>query len=102
MRGILKPLSLAPEYASLEQGLANNYKQQLVYGLSGSRLSYLFAALAETAAPYPVLIITPGEREANVLADELAFFLPGLTVRLFPVWRLPPYQILAHSKEVAA
>lgn len=102
MRGILKPLSLAPEYASLEQGLAKNYKQQLVYGLSGSRLSYLFAALAETAAPYPVLIITPGEREANVLADELAFFLPGLTVRLFPVWQLPPYQILAHSKEVAA
>ncbi|MDD4334071.1 MAG: transcription-repair coupling factor [Desulfotomaculaceae bacterium] len=102
MRGILKPLSLAAEYTSLEQGLAKNYKQQLVYGLSGSGLSYLFAALAETAAPYPVLIITPGEREANALADELAFFLSGLTVRLFPVWQLPPYQILAQSKEVAA
>lgn len=102
MHGILKPLSLAQEFISLEQGLAKNYKQQMVYGLSGSQLSYLFAGLAETAASYPVLIIAPGEREANVLADELAGFLPGLAVRLFPVWQLPPYQVLAHSKEVAA
>ena len=80
MRGLLKPLSLTPEYAGLEQGLAKNYKQQLVYGLSGSRLSYLFVALAETVNPLPVLIVTPGEGEAHDLADELAFFLPGLTV----------------------
>jgi transcription-repair coupling factor (superfamily II helicase) len=102
MRGLLKPLGLAPEFISLEQGLAKNYKQQVVYGLSGSQLSYLFAGLAESAAPYPVLIITPGEREADVLADELAGFLPGLAVRIFPIWQLPPYQILAHSKEIAA
>lgn len=102
MRGILKPLSSAQEFISLEQGLAKNYKQQLVYGLSGSQLSFLFAGLAEAAAPYPVLIITPGEREANIMAEELAVFLPGLPVRLFPVWQLPPYHILAHSKEVAA
>ncbi|MDD4766579.1 MAG: transcription-repair coupling factor [Desulfotomaculaceae bacterium] len=102
MRGILKPLSLAPEYTSLEQGLTNNYKQQLVYGLAGSQLSYVLAGLAETVAPAPVLMIAPGEREASALADELAFFLPGLPVRLFPVWQLPPYQILAQSKDVAA
>lgn len=102
MRGILKPLSSAQEFISLEQGLAKNYKQQLVYGLSGSQLSFLFAGMAEAAAPYPVLIITPGEREANIMAEELAVFLPGLSVRLFPVWQLPPYHILAHSKEVAA
>ncbi len=102
MHGILKLLSLAPEFTSLEQGLAKNYKQQLVYGLSGSQLGYLLAGLTETVAPQPVLIITPGEREANTLADELAFFLPGRPVRLFPVWQLPPCQILAHSKEVAA
>ncbi len=102
MRGVLKPLSLAREFISLEQGLAKNFKQQLVYGLSGSQLSYLFAGLAVSAAPCPVLIITPGEREANVLAEELAVFLPGQAVRIFPVWQLPPYQVLAHSKEVAA
>lgn len=102
MRGLLKPLSLTPEYAGLERGLAKKYKQQLVYGLSGPRLSYLFAALVETVNPHPVLIVTPGEGEAHDLADELAFFLPGLTVRIFPVWQLPPYQIIAHSKEIAA
>jgi transcription-repair coupling factor (superfamily II helicase) len=102
MRGILKPLGRAQEFISLEQGLAKNNKQQMVYGLSGSQLSYLFAGLAEKAAPHPVLIVTPGEREANILADELAGFLPGLAVRLFPVWQLPPYQIFAQSKEVVA
>jgi transcription-repair coupling factor (superfamily II helicase) len=51
MRGVLKPLSLAREFISLEQGLAKNFKQQLVYGLSGSQLSYLFAGLAVSAAP---------------------------------------------------
>ncbi len=102
MRGILKPLGLAEEFISLEQGLAKNYKQQMVYGLSGAQVSYLFAGLTEKAGPQPVLIVAPGEREANVLADELTGFLPGLTVRLFPSWQLPPYQILAHSKEVIA
>lgn len=102
MRGILKPLGQAQEFISLEQGLAKNYKQQMVYGLSGAQISYLFAGLTEKADPQPVLIVAPGEREANVLADELTGFLPGLNVRLFPSWQLPPYQIFAHSKEVVA
>jgi len=98
----LKPLQSATEFESLEIGLKKSCRQQLVFGLSGSQRSYLFAGLAEKVAELPVLVITPGEREAALLAEELSALLPGVPVRLFPVWQLLPYQILAHSKEMVA
>jgi len=102
MRGILKPLQSADEFKGLVRGLEKDFKQQMVYGLSGSQRSYLFAGLVEEAAPLPVLVVTPGEREAGALADELVDLLPGVAVKQFPVWQLLPYQVLAHSKEVVA
>ncbi|NLI12833.1 transcription-repair coupling factor [Pelotomaculum propionicicum] len=102
MRGILKPLQAAAEFQSLRKGLEKNYKQQMIFGLAGSQRSYLFAGVAELTPQFPVLIVTPGEREASILAEEMAGLLPGEVIRLFPVWRVPPYQILAHSKEVEA
>lgn len=102
MRGILKPLQFSTEFETLVRGLENKLGQQVVFGLSGSQLSYLFAGLTEKTAPLPVLAVVPGEREAGILVDELSALMPGVPVRLFPVWQLLPYQVLAQSKEVMA
>ena len=102
MRGILKPLQSAAEFQSLARGLENNYPYQVVTGLSGSQRSYLLAGLAEEVSPLPLLIVTPGEREAGTMVEELMELLPGAAVRQFPVLQLLPYQVLAQSKEVVS
>ncbi|OPY58863.1 MAG: Transcription-repair-coupling factor [Pelotomaculum sp. PtaU1.Bin035] len=102
MRGILKPLQNSAEFSSLILGIEKKLKQQLLIGLAGAQRSYLLAGLAGEIAPLPMLVITPGEREAGILADELAGILPGLLARQFPVWQLLPHHVLAQSKEVAA
>ena len=102
MRGLLKPLLYAPGLQSLARGLENDYTRQQVTGLSGSLKSCLLAGLAEVVKPLPLLVVTPGEREAGVITEELMEFLPGVAVRQFPVLQLLPYQVLAQSKELAA
>jgi len=101
MRGLLKPLEAAPEFGSLVQGLAKKFKQQMVFGLSGSQRSYLIAGLAAKVKS-PVLIVTTGEQEALALDEDLKSLLPGMTVCHFPVLQLQPYHVLARSREVAA
>ncbi|MCL6639004.1 MAG: transcription-repair coupling factor [Firmicutes bacterium] len=101
MRGILKPLLSAPEFGTLARELDNN-NRALVTGLSGTQAACVTAGLCEAAAPRPVLVVAAGEAEAGRLADDLSALLPGVPVRLFPVWQLLPYQVLAHGKEVLA
>ncbi|SHF39204.1 transcription-repair coupling factor [Desulforamulus putei DSM 12395] len=100
MKGLLRPLESTIEYQNLLQGLQKGFTQQMVFGLSGSQRSYLFAGLAEAGGP--VLVVTPGEAEAGVLVDDLTSLLPEMQVQLFPAWQLLPYQVLAHSNEVLA
>lgn len=100
MKGLLKPLEATIEYQHLLQGLEKGFRQQMVFGLAGSQRSYLFAGLAHTRRS--VLVVAPGETEAAALADDLTSLLPDLSVQLFPVWQMLPYQVLAHSNEVLA
>ncbi|RYD06253.1 hypothetical protein N752_05010 [Desulforamulus aquiferis] len=93
MKGLLRPLEPTIEYQNILQGLKRGFTQQLVFGLSGSQRSYLFAGLSHTGKA--VLAITPGETEAGTLADDLASLLPHLEVKYFPVWQMLPYQVLA-------
>jgi len=102
MRGIIKPLQAAAEFGSLVRGLEKDFTRQMVFGLSGSQRSLLFAGLTGVVAPLPALAVTPGEREAGQLVDELTGLLPGVAVKLFPVWQILRCHVLAHSKEVAA
>ena len=81
------------------QGLENNYTRQLVTGRSLK--SYLLAGLAEKVVR-ALLVVTPGERDAGIIAEELIELLPGIAVRQFPVLQLLPYQVLAQSKELVA
>lgn len=101
MRGILAPLKRMKEFEGLSRGISRNFRQQLVFGLSGAQRAYLAAGITETLRS-PVLIITPGEQEAGVLADDLSSLLPGVPVYHFPVLQLLPYQVLAHGREVVA
>ena len=102
MRGILKPLQSAPGFQSLVRGLKINYTHQLVTGLSGSLRGYLLAGLAVEVKPLPLLVVTPGEKDAGTIAEDLMEFLPGIAIRQFPVLELLPYQVLAQSKELVA
>ncbi|KJS15060.1 MAG: transcription-repair coupling factor [Peptococcaceae bacterium BRH_c4b] len=101
MRGLLAPLKNMKEFQSLCRGLGRGHKQQLVFGLAGSQRAYLAAGIAESCAS-PVLIVTAGEQEAGLLADDLSALLSGARVFHFPVLQLLPYQVLAHGREVLA
>ncbi|AEG13819.1 transcription-repair coupling factor [Desulfofundulus kuznetsovii DSM 6115] len=101
MRALLEPLQKSSEFKTLLAAVSRQAGQHLVFGLSGAQRSVVAAGLID-ALGGPVLIITPGDSEASVLADDLTSLLPGIPVYLFPVWELLPYQVLAHGKEVLA
>ena len=103
MQELLDCLQRSAEFENIIQGLAKGLRQQLISGISGSQRGYLLAALAAHLYPAStILIITPGEREAGDLAEELLWYLPGARVKLFPVKEGAPAQILAQSKEIPA
>ncbi|MFW3170528.1 transcription-repair coupling factor [Geodermatophilus sp. CPCC 206100] len=43
----------------------------------------------------PVLVVTTGERDADVVADQLRCFLPGRRVETFPAWETLPHERLS-------
>src|SRR4051794_41772086 len=55
------------------------------------------AALAaeQGGAGVPVLVVTAGERDADVVADQLRCFLPGRRVETFPAWETLPHERLS-------
>lgn len=99
MRGILATLRKTKEFQGLCRGLDKDFRQQMVVGLSGSQRSFLAAGIIEYSRS-PVLVVTSGEQDAGVLADDLAALLSGVQVHHFPVHQLLPYQVLAHGREV--
>lgn len=101
MRGLLAPLVKTQEFRILCQGLDKKYNIQQVFGLSGSLRSYTLAGLTEYTGG-SALIITGGEQDAAVMAEDLAALLPGTRVLHFPVQALLPYQVLAQNRDIAA
>lgn len=98
---VLDLLHQAPEYASLLDGLKKDWKEQTVYGLSGSLKSYLAAALrGETGRP--CLMVTSTIQQAEKLRDDLATWLPTQETLLFPPMEYLPFEVVAHSPEVIA
>ena len=101
MRGMLKPLQSAPGF----KAWSGAGKQ--LYAPVGDR-SFRFpeelpaGRVGRKVKPLPLLVVTPGERDAGIIAEELIELLPGIAVRQFPVLQLLPYQVLAQSKELVA
>ncbi|MGY1699100.1 transcription-repair coupling factor [Geodermatophilus sp. SYSU D00766] len=52
-------------------------------------------AAAEPGADVPVLLVTTGERDADVAADLLRCFLPDRRVETFPAWETLPHERLS-------
>ena len=103
MQGLLSYLQRSAEFKKIKRGLEKGLPQQLITGLAGSQRAYWLAALANQLLPATsLLIVTPGEREAGDLAEEIAGFWPGAPVKLFPVLGSEPITILAQSQEVPA
>ena len=101
MKGLLQPLLGTPELKSLCGGLDRGYDQQIVFGLSGSALSYVIGGLV-SACRCTVLVVTPGDAECISMAEELGLLLSGTKVYPFPAWPLLPGHVLARDQEIPA
>jgi transcription-repair coupling factor (superfamily II helicase) len=99
MRGLTELLLEAPALKALVCGL-KRYDRQHVHGVGGGHQALVCAALGRDDRP--VLVVTPGEREAAVFAENLATLLPERGVFLFPAWEILPGRVLAYSKHIGA
>jgi transcription-repair coupling factor (superfamily II helicase) len=97
MQGLAEFLAKTPALRGVVSGL-RRYGVQQVYGVGGGHQALVCAALGQRQRP--LLIVTPGEREAMVLAENLATLLPGRGCFLFPAWEILPVQVLACSKHI--
>ena len=62
---------------------------------------FLLAGLA-VALDAPVMVVTPGPREAEELASEIGAYLGPAAVALLPAWDALPYEGMDPAPEVAA
>src|SRR3990170_4774764 len=86
-----------PFYKSLLESINKGVKKTAVTGAVGSFPSALIANLKrDTDGPF--LIVTPLPEEAERLAEDISFFLPG-SVHLFPSWETLPFDKVSPSLE---
>lgn len=97
---VLDLLHLAPEFHALLDGLKKGYREQMIYGLSGSMKSFLAAGLRRETGR-PLLIITANIQQAERFREDITTWLPGQDVVLFPPMEYLPFEVVAHSPEVA-
>src|SRR4030067_872701 len=86
-----------PFYYSLLESINKGVKKTAVTGAVGSFLSALIANLKRDKDG-PFLIVTPLPEEAERLAEDISFFLPG-SVHLFPSWETLPFDKVLPSLE---
>jgi len=101
MKGLLHPLKETAEFQSLSRGLERQLREQMVFGLTGSQLSYVLSGLISSTVG-PVLVVTPGDVESIGLIDELTVLLPDVKLYQFPTWQLLPGYVLARDQELPA
>src|SRR3990172_8595789 len=86
-----------PFYKSLLESINKGVKKTAVTGAVGSFPSALIANLKrDTDGPF--LIVTPLPEEAERVAEDISFFLPG-SVHLFPSWETLPFDKISPSLE---
>lgn len=69
-----------------------------VYGVAGTQAAFLACALAHPARP--VCVVTPGEKEAGEIAQDLRTILAGRGVFLLVPWEIIPLRVVAYSKHI--
>lgn len=98
---LLELLRLSPEYASLLDGIRKGWKEQMVYGLSGSLKTFLLAGLRRETGR-SCLILTANAQQAEKIREDIQTWLPGDPVYVFPPTELLPFEVAAYSPEIAA
>ncbi|MBO8127783.1 MAG: transcription-repair coupling factor [Peptococcaceae bacterium] len=88
-----------PPLADVPDLLQRDAGPLLVYGVGGEHQALVGAALAQDQRP--LLIVTPGEKEASRIAEDLSILLPGRDVFVFLPWEILPSQVLAYSKHLS-
>ncbi len=71
--------------------------------LYGSSASLALAGAAQQSS-FPLLLVTPTAREAELIVDELRFYLAAdtLPVTLFPDWETLPYDVFSPHQDITS
>lgn len=86
------------DFQSTVRGLEQNFREQLVVGLSGTaRAVYIAAIYLETKRP--ILVITHNLNQAQKIAEDLQELLPKEEVLLYPANELVTTEIALASQE---
>ena len=96
--GIAELVSKVSPIPTVREALARGYGPQHLHGVGAGHHGLVSAALG--FPDKPMLIITPGEKEAVTLAEDLGTLLPGRGIFVFPPWELLPVEVLAYSKHL--
>ncbi|MEK7851360.1 MAG: DEAD/DEAH box helicase, partial [Deltaproteobacteria bacterium] len=91
------PIIKEPFYQPLHEALRKGVKDIKVIGAAGSFPSFIIANLKKSMEG-PSLVVAPLPEDAERIAEDMNFFLPGL-VHLFPSWETLPFDSVAPSLE---
>ncbi len=88
-----------PEFRSLFQRIARGEDNIRVGGLKGSARA-LFLSLLFTNLDRTLIVVSPGERDAEALAGNLSYFLGSERGLLYPPWDIRSADLLAFQRDV--
>lgn len=91
------PAIKEPFYQPLHEALRKGVKDIKVIGAAGSFPSFIITNL-KGSMEGPSLVVAPLPEDAERIAEDMNFFLPGL-VHLFPSWETLPFDSVAPPME---
>ncbi len=83
------------------RNIAQGMDEQLIHGLSGAQKSYIAAQVLQQTLR-PALYLTDHLQQAETVAEDLAAFLPSVSVEVYPPAEVLPYEYYAESPELTA
>ncbi len=89
------------ELALLCNNIDQNVDEQLIHGLSGAQKAFVVAAVLKKTQR-PALYLTSHLQQAETVAEDLAAFLPSVTIEVYPPAEVLPYEYYAESPELTA
>lgn len=98
MHFLVDLIAAVPALKGLGRSAGRKVERHHVHGVGGGHQALLGAVLGRD--DNPLLVITPGEKEALQIAENLGQLLPGRGVFLLPSWELFPVQVVAYSKNI--
>ncbi|MDI6710706.1 MAG: transcription-repair coupling factor [Bacillota bacterium] len=98
MRFLVDLIAAVPALKGLGEPAGRAPVRDHVHGAGGSHQALLGAVLGRRDKP--LLVVTPGEKEALQIAENLGHLLPDRGVFLLPSWEILPVQVLAYSRHI--